>query len=118
MSKASKEVMAKVIVWFGGGCTGISSECMAIYLTTGVTPSRASTPSDPSDFNRCLKLIRDVPELKPIISKMSKVSPKWAELVKNWDKLESCFINEVGEFWALEDKSATITYKAMKGMGL
>ena len=112
----TKNTMKKVLEWFGSGRVGMSSEAIALNLTLGTTKYK-SYPHDPSDFNRCLMLIKAVPELKENMHKMSKVSDKWEVLIENWEGLESCFINEVGENWSNGNR-APITYKAMKGMGL
>ena len=111
--RVTKEVMQKVIKWFAYGETGLSSKFMATYLTTG--EGRPSYPHDPSDFNRCLLLLSEIPELKLNMHKLSNVNPQWSELVKHWDELERCFIQEVGVNWC-NGNSAPITYKAMKGM--
>ncbi|GAG26436.1 unnamed protein product, partial [marine sediment metagenome] len=56
----------KILEWFANGETGTSSEAMA-FAAAGIANKSSfgnSTPSDPSDFNRCLKLINQVPEVK------------------------------------------------------
>lgn len=112
----TKETMRKVLLWMANGRTGVSSKTIASYICTGEKVA-GSTPLDPSDFNRCLMLIKAVPELKDHLHKMKTLDVKWVALVDNWDSLEECFINEVGENWSKGD-SAPITYAAMKGMGL
>ena len=109
----------KIIGWFANGSTGISSEAMA-YAAAGVeNKSRFGngTPSDPSDFNRCLKLVAQVPEVKEKFSVIAKLSDKWAVVIKNWDLLETSFIDEVGFDWS-KGRSAPKTYELMKNLGL
>ncbi len=112
----TKDLMSKVLRWFATGRVGSSSKCMATYLTTEVIPPYGDYPRDPDDFNRCLLLLEAVPELRNHLHKMEKVNKQWKELVKNWDAIESCFLNEAGLNWSKGNK-ATITYKAMKEMG-
>lgn len=112
----TKETMRKVLLWMANGRTGISSKTIASYICTGEKVN-GCTPCDPADFNRCLMLIKAVPELKDHLYKMKTLDAKWGKLVDNWDSLEKCFINEVGENWS-NGGSAPVTYAAMKGMGL
>jgi len=116
-NRVTKELMLKVLKWFATGRVGSSSKCMATYLTTGVIPVRGDYPHDPDDLNRCLLLLEAVPELREHLHKMANVNEQWEELVEDWDALESCFINEVGLNWC-NGNTASITYKAMKQMGL
>lgn len=115
--RVTKELMHKVLLWFATGRVGESSKCMATYLTTGVKPPYAAYPHDPDDLNRCLLLLKAVPELREHLPKMAKLNQQWEELVNNWDVLEKSFINEVGLNWCNGGR-ATITFKAMKQMGL
>lgn len=115
--QVTKDLMSKVLKWFATGRVGLSSKCMAVYLTTGEVDVRGgSYPHDPDDLNRCLLLLNEVPELREHLHKMSKVNKVWSNLVEDWDALESCFLNEVGLNWC-KAKRAPITYKAMKQMG-
>ncbi len=107
-----KETMAKVIKWFSTGKTGMSSSFIASYLTTGV--GIHAYPLDPSDLNRCLMLLDDVPELKTEMYKLARTSDQWASLCNNWFKLESVFNKEVGKGWSHKDRSAVRTYKIMQ----
>jgi hypothetical protein len=113
----TKEILLKVMKWqYNSGDTGLSSECMAATLC-GIRAGKKMTPADPSDFNRCLKLLIAVPELRERIWKMKGVSKQWETLVNNWHHVESCFIDEVGIDWC-KAKSAPKTYAMMKDLGL
>lgn len=115
--RVNKELMEKVLNWFGNGRVEASSKCMAVYLTTGKKEGlHIAYPHDPADLNRCLLLLNQVPELREHIHKMAVLCDQWRRLVENWDSLESCFINEVGLNWSKGGR-ASITYKAMKQMG-
>lgn len=75
--------------WLQYGEHGMSS-CAIFTTITGraVEGKREiSHPHDPSDFNRCHKLLVCVPEFRQLLHLMKKVSPEWENLVNNWDKL-------------------------------
>ncbi len=116
MSNMKKETLEKVITWFTCANTGASSEAIAGYLTTGAI-GYCSTPSDPSDFNRCLMLLDAIPELKEDMHKMKNLGRQWPVLIDSWDIIEKSFIDEVGLNWC-HGGSAPKTYKLMKSIGL
>lgn len=109
------ELQEAVIDWMATGEKGISSEAMAFWLTFGKKTEwhPDTTPSDPSDLNRCLKLLQAAPGLRVRLSNMAELSPSWAKLVARWDEVEACFLNEVGLDWC-KAKSAPRTYALMK----
>ena len=108
----------KVLKWFANGDIGISSECMAL-AACGIEAKRQHTPLDPPDFNRCLKLVREIPEIMHHKDKISSISKKWKSLMDNWNHLESIFLDEVGIDWKKDrNKPAEKTYRAMKDLGL
>lgn len=103
---------SKIIAWlFEDQDTGVSSKAMAAAVL-GYDSRCKWTPSDPSDFNRCLLLIEAAPEIKDHMEKVSMISKSWAQLVAHWDEIELSFINEVGRNWC-NSRSAPITYKLM-----
>lgn len=103
----------KTIDWLANGETGISSKTMAFWLAFDVKMSDASHPLDPTDFDRCLRLLDAVPEMRPHLPRMAKVSPQWARLVKHWDEVERCHLKEVGLGWT-KARSAPETYYLMQ----
>lgn len=113
----SANVMSKVIRWIALGRTGISSETIAVYLTTGTHHKYGHNhPHDPADLNRCLLLLDAVPELRQDLYKMADVSDIWAKLIKRWDEVEKCFIDEVGLDWS-KGGEANKTYDLMIEIG-
>jgi hypothetical protein len=104
-----------VLKWLANGETGLSSETLAYWAGFGVKKADRSHPLDPSDFNRCLGLLRAVPELRADLHKMNRVSPQWKRLVAKWDEIEKTFIEEVGPDWTKNRRaSAKKTYDLMK----
>ncbi len=101
---------------------GISSEAMAAALLDTSPNSKwdefGNHPSDPSDFNRCLKLVRHVPVAAEHMHKVSSLSETWKNLVDNWADLEACFVDEVGIDWSKgKHLAAEKTYEMMKRLG-
>lgn len=105
----------KIVNWLANGETGISSEAIA-FMMLGIVPGRSMAPCDPSDFKRCLKLIIEVPEIRPRLNEMKVLSKDWERLIDNWEEVERSFMEEVEE-WLTNDfsqKRATKTYNLMK----
>ncbi|MFL0980268.1 hypothetical protein [Vibrio parahaemolyticus] len=108
-----KQTLMKILTWLAQERTGLSSECMA-FTAAGIECRRyGSYPHDPSDFNRCLVLIHNVPEIRTHFSDIAKLNIQWKALISRWDELEETFIEEVGFNWSKAD-SAPKTYALMK----
>lgn len=102
----------KIIKWlFEDEGVGASSKAMAAAVLDQKTRYNW-TPSDPSDFNRCLLLIEAVPEIKDHMSKIAAISASWSQMISNWDEVEKCFLDEAGRNWS-KARRAPITYKLM-----
>jgi len=102
----------KILDWFASGKVGSSSKTMA-FAAIGKNQGYPDYPHDPDDFNRCLLLVKQVPEIKLAFDKISKLSGKWHKLTSRWDEIETCFIEEAGLNWC-KSISAPKTYKLMK----
>ncbi len=113
----------KIVDWMiNSPNKGISSKAMATAFLDKEPDSAwaafGNHPSDPSDFNRCLLLLQTVPEAREEMHKVAALSKVWKTLIENWDKLESCFIEEVGLDWEKDSNlNATKTYEMMKSFG-
>lgn len=108
----------KILRWLASGRTGLSSKTMAFAALDMHQDDQWGIwhPLDPDDFNRCLILVTRVPEIKEHFDKIAKLSPAWKSIIKNWDTLEKCFIDEVGFDWCKGHRAAK-TYDLMKKMG-
>lgn len=110
----------KILNWFATGETGISSKAMACAIADLQVDKKwagcGNHPSDPADFNRCLKFLDAVPEAKEHLHKVAAMSVTWAKLVARWAEVEKCFIDEVGFDWS-KGGSAKKTFDLMKSMG-
>lgn len=105
---------AKILNWYMHGETGVSSEAIA-SVVMGEPPVNIGHPSDPADFYRCIKFLEAVPEARSYMSEVAKLSPQWKSLVKRWDEIENCFIDEVG-YDCCKSNSAPETYELMKNI--
>lgn len=114
-----QELKEKVLHWFIHGEKGISSKAMATAVI-GERPNGALSwcnhPSDPADFNRCLKFLSMVPEARQHLDNVAALSDRWAKLIARWDDVERSFLDEVGFDWC-NKKSAPKTYALMKEIG-
>lgn len=100
--------------WLLNGKTGMSSECiMATILNNGPVGGDYKAcfhPLDPSDFNRCVGLLNNVPSFRSKLEIMKLVSKQWAILVDHWDELETLLNEEIPQ------RSAPKTYARMKDL--
>jgi hypothetical protein len=74
--------------WLASDDVGLSSKYMAGVLS-GQFAAEYAHPADSSDFGRCMRLLEAVPELRDKLDLMRDKSPEWAELVANWERIES-----------------------------
>lgn len=89
-----KTLEQKILEWvFTSEDVGMSSKAMAA-ASVGVTKC-TSHPHDPSDLNRCVKLVGEIPEIKEKFHLISELSPTWKRLIDKWDELESTLKSEV-----------------------
>ncbi len=73
--------------WWDFGERGSSSETM-YHRMMGITRRGKEThPLDPDDFRRCYLFLKFIPEWRKNLVIMKDVSPQWANLVDNWDRL-------------------------------
>lgn len=98
----------RVFEWLQSRDTGISSEAIVTFMN-GVTPNRigGTHPHDPADLGRCIRMLEKFPEYRMRLHEMSEVSEVWAQLVANWDELETLYREE------LPLRNASKTYDRM-----
>lgn len=96
-----EDIQRKTLRWLADGETGESSETMAYWLAFNIKRGwGVCHPHDPADFDRCLKLLAAVPELRPDLPRMRELGPAWSALVSRWIEIETCFLSEAGLGWA------------------
>lgn len=111
MSSAQQRATA----WIVGHDTGTSSKTIWSVMQ-GVEPDYASPPSDPSDFGRCYRLLKLIPEWRPMLGAVAGKYPEWTALVAAWDELTALYEDELvnGERNKHGERMATKTYERMK----
>lgn len=90
MRTVSDRTERQIIIWGLFGETGASSKAIVSQILFGHCPP-GDFPRDAYDFNRCVKLLEAVPELRERLSEMSPVSKQWDAIVKNWDWIVSAY---------------------------
>ena len=116
---AMTKTQTAIVEWLANGRTGLSSEAMAFYLGFGIIRKEDGRfhPHDPSDFNRCLGLLRAAPGLRKKLPEMAKLSKQWKRLVAAWEQIEAEFLREVGPDWSKNPSvSAIETNRLMKAV--
>lgn len=109
------DTQSHVIHWLADENTGTSSETMAFWLGFGVLRAYPSHPSDPSDFNRCVGLLKAAPGLRADLINMAKVSLEWSRLIGHWTQIEKTLSDEVGPDWSKHPGTpAKKTWRLMK----
>ncbi|MDA8647049.1 hypothetical protein N9M08_07010 [Porticoccaceae bacterium] len=85
-----------LLKWFSSGNICKSSRTLAC-ASAGLEFKKVAHPKTPEDINRCLILLKTVPELRlPMQHKMPCLSESWAALTEQWDDIESIFLEEAG----------------------
>jgi hypothetical protein len=102
--------------WLLKGDRGISSETIFGAITGLWINNYKYPPADPSDFYRCSKLLKAVPEWKSELSKVAKLSETWKKVIDNWEKLSELLEEQIE--WRDKGISASNgMYDFMKQLG-
>jgi hypothetical protein len=94
--------------WINSGDTGLSSETIwRVFMSRG--SGRADVPYDPSDFGRCHRLLKLLPEWRERLDKVAEALPEWGPLVREWSKLEAIYARDLPtgkslELWKLMER--------------
>lgn len=92
----TKKTQHQVIEWLASGSAGEAAKVIALWLAFGIKHRAAPTPLDPAEFETCLQLLQAVPELRPCLKRMAKLSAAWKVMVCEWDAIEAKFHEEAG----------------------
>ena len=107
------ELAMKVLNWQSTGNVGISSATMAsiaLGLKKNFYHQTFRHPSDPADLNRCMRLVKDIPEIRDHFGAISEKVPAFKPILDNWDELTKLLRTELKR----PDKRAPETYSRMK----
>jgi len=105
------EIKDAVLSWLAAGRVGSSSKTMA--LAACGLPNDGDYPHDPDDLNRCLLMLKAVPDVRQHFDKIEALGAVWARLIKRWPEIEASFLDEVGLNWS-KAKASPATYKLMR----
>jgi len=105
------------VAWINRGEKGLSSAAL-FYETTGlwviglplIHRGENCYPYDPSDLNRCVKLIETCPECRAAVNKLAAKHSGWATLAPHWDNLIDMLRREL----VVTPNEAPETYRMMK----
>jgi len=78
--------------WTVSGDTGLSSK--AIWAAMMGVESAGDYPHDPSDFGRCYRLLKLIPEWQERLPEIAKAHPHWQPLVDRWDEMTALYEKE------------------------
>ena len=79
--------------WLESDDKGLSSKFMAYVLMNG--PMAANEyPHDPSDFGRCYRFLKAVPEARERLDLLRRQSKEWDVMIQNWSRLEALWEEE------------------------
>lgn len=89
--------------WLVNGQTGLSSMSIVSHVTgnpchgffKGLPNDFA--PLDYGDFDRCVRLIKAVPLVRPHLHVMRDVSDEWRRIIDRFDELETAYKDTDGE---------------------
>lgn len=107
------DLAMKVLQWQATGNVGVSSATMAsiaLGMKKNFYGSYFRPPSDPSDLNRCMKLVQRIPEIKDSFPLIASECPRFAPVIQHWDELTRLLKKELKR----PDKRAPETYARMK----
>lgn len=107
----------RIAEWLASRDTGASSKAIMLWLSSSVVEGSwgPSTPNDPADMGRCLRLLARIPEWKARLPEMAEAGGHWPTFVKHWDEIEASYLAEAGGSLpdADADWSAPKTYTLM-----
>lgn len=119
MTSPNRRELAKIGRWLIDGDTGLSSLALcSFYLTSsngGECASRLETPSDPSDFERCVKFLDECVDKSKhydLIYSIGGITKNWERVKDEWFVLMKLYKEEKNQ------TSAPKLYEFMKKIGL
>jgi hypothetical protein len=85
--------------WLASDDTGLSSKYMASVLADPPFRAQVNRPWDASDFGRCYRLLRAVPELRENFGRLANCPTPWPALHSKWAELERLYEDLLTETW-------------------
>lgn len=100
--------------WILSDDTGTSSKCIwSVMMGVDLKEHHfyAGTPSDPSDFGRCYRLLEKFPQWKARLKEVGAKYPHWNKLIESWGECEALYLRD------LPTGKSTELYNFMKDLG-
>lgn len=88
------DIKDRLIDWLQSGDTGLSSKYMAA-VCAGAGGARNEYPHDPSDFGRCYRFLKAVPEARENLHRIKDSGAVWAAYVDHWVEMERLYEEEL-----------------------
>lgn len=85
------DVPKKALEWVTSHDTGLSSLALFRALTGAGDIDEYDYPRDCSDFGRCYRLLRLVPEWRDRIEEMVNHGPYWEAIATSWSELSALY---------------------------
>jgi hypothetical protein len=76
--------------WLASGDCGISSKTM-LFALTGIPAGDRDHPHDIADVGRCVRMLRELPFLRPKIGMVIEKFPHWMPFIDCWEHLERLY---------------------------
>lgn len=114
------ELDKKILTWLDEGKSGASSLFMCKKIFPKIKHpdleglNSSDHPYDPSDLNRCINFLNQVPEARTHLNKVAKAGVVWKSLIENWSTLENQLLEEKNDHTL--DGKAPKTYDLIKGL--
>lgn len=93
-----KTISERACEWIISADTGTSSKTIwAVMMFIEINNPRSwnyGTPSDPSDFGRCYRLLQSIPEWRDRLTEIPPLFPAWGPIVREWDTLTALWEEE------------------------
>lgn len=83
-------ITTKQAEWLASSNTGISSETMFSAIT-GVPVKYYDIPHDIHDVGRCINMLKELPEFRPLIKRVFEKHIAWMPFIDCWKELESIY---------------------------
>lgn len=108
--------------WLRGTDTGTSSQTIFSVLcrpdlrhAAVAGRFRPDVPSDPSDFGRCYRLVREF-KWRDRLPEVAKVHPSWAPIVERWDTMAEhyAYATRPGVHKTAKEENLTCLYDLLK----
>jgi hypothetical protein len=101
-------IREEVLNWFATGNTGMSSKAIALNIA-GIETEHHPTPSDPSDFRRCIDMVKACPSIQNL-TPLVENAPHYAPFTREWNNMIDLYETEFKE----DTGRAPLLYKFMK----